>query len=109
MHHRIYNLLKHLNRLIFPGAGAAYYGLSKIYHLPNENQVLGIIIILAALSGILLQLISKRFEPKTIFQGELVITETNEGKKMFSLELSKNPDEISHMEAITFKVVDIAK
>lgn len=108
MNHGIYNVIKVLNRLIFPGSGAIYYGFSKLYTLPNESQVIGILIVLCAISGIILQLVGRKYDGIVVFQGELVISENREGKKTFSLELSRNPDEIARMEAITFKVVDSA-
>lgn len=106
MKHRIYNLLKTLNRLIFPGTGAIYYGLSKIYTMPNEGQVIGIFIVLSAISGVIIQFMSRKYEPRVIFQGEMVISETPEGKRTFSLELSRSPEDLAHMESITFKVVN---
>ena len=36
--------------------------------------------------------------------GQIVITEAIDGKKTFSLEIDKNPDEIESMGFITFKV-----
>jgi len=36
--------------------------------------------------------------------GHIVITEDEDGKKMFTLELDKNPDEIASMDYILFKV-----
>jgi len=109
MNHRIYNLIKTLNRIIFPASGAIYFGLSQIYAMPNESQVIGILVVLAAISGLIVQFAYKKYDPNVLFQGSLVISETMEGKKVFSLELSKTPEEIEHMEAITFKVVDVAE
>lgn len=109
MNHRLYNITKALNRIIFPAAGAAYYALSRIFDLPNENTVLALFIILSTVTGIILQFTAKIYEPKVLFQGELVVSEGTEGKKLFSLELSASPDQIATMEAITFKVVDSAK
>lgn len=105
MNHRMYNLTKALNRIIFPALGTAYYTISRFLDLPNENTVLALFIILSAFTGVILQFTSKIYEPKVLFQGEIVISEGKEGKKLFSLELSANPDEITKMEAITFKVV----
>ena len=40
--------------------------------------------------------------------GLIVITENEDGKKMFTLELDKDPDEIASMDYILFKVTDQA-
>lgn len=106
---RIYNTLKPLNRLVVPGAGTIYWGLSKAFALPHESVVLGLFIVVAAILGVILQVMGKKYEGKHVFQGELVVTETREGKKVFSLELDKAPEELARMDSITFKVVDIPK
>lgn len=38
--------------------------------------------------------------------GKIVITQNEDGKKLFSLELDKDPDEIEQMSYISFKVID---
>ena len=40
--------------------------------------------------------------------GKIVITEDEEGKKMFTLEVDMNPDEIATMSYIIFKVTNQA-
>jgi hypothetical protein len=37
--------------------------------------------------------------------GDILILTTNEGKKLFSLELDKSPEEMEKMKFIVFKVV----
>lgn len=37
--------------------------------------------------------------------GEIVITTNRDGKKIFSLELDKTPEEIEKMKRVSFKVV----
>jgi hypothetical protein len=48
-------------------------------------------------------LIRRRTKPV----GQIVITVDERGKKLFSLELDKNPDEIANMTNIVFKVVNL--
>lgn len=38
--------------------------------------------------------------------GQIVISKDEDGKKLFSLELDKDPDEIEKMRYISFKVTD---
>ena len=38
--------------------------------------------------------------------GHIVVTENGDGKKVFSLELNKNPDDLEKEEFIVFKVVE---
>lgn len=58
-----------------------------------------IIIIVTPITQI--YLIKRKFKPV----GQIVITENN-GKKLFSLELARNPDEIANMKTIIFEVVN---
>lgn len=60
-----------------------------------------LIIVVVVLSLVQGYLVKQRLKPG----GYIVITE-NDGKKLFSLELEKNPDEIERMKYIVFKVVN---
>jgi septation ring formation regulator EzrA len=60
-----------------------------------------IIIIITPITQI--YLIRRRTKPV----GQIVITVDERGKKLFSLELDKNPDEIANMTNIVFKVVNL--
>jgi hypothetical protein len=61
-----------------------------------------IIIIITPITQV--YLMKRKFKPV----GMLVITE-NEGKKLFSLELAKNPDEIEKMRYVIFSVTHDAE
>lgn len=61
--------------------------------------IIFIIVIIIITPIIQIFLIKRRF--KTV--GKIVITE-NDGKKLFSLELDKNPDEIENMRYVAFRV-----
>lgn len=61
--------------------------------------IIFIVVIIIITPVIQIFLIRRRF--KTV--GKIVITE-NDGKKLFSLELDKNPDEIENMRYVAFKV-----
>ena len=45
------------------------------------------------------------FLNRPVPEGKIVITEGLDGKKLFSLELDKTPEEIEAMDVISFKVV----
>ena len=40
-----------------------------------------------------------------VYAGNIVLSETEEGKKIFSLEIEKDPDDIWVADVISFKVV----
>jgi hypothetical protein len=59
--------------------------------------------------GLLLLIIVAQFvfiyrKLKTNHDGQIVITTTGDGKKIFALELNKNPEEIEGLNSISFKV-----
>ena len=41
------------------------------------------------------------------YDGQMVITTDRSGKKIFSMELDKTPDEIERMKQVSFKVVSV--
>jgi hypothetical protein len=43
------------------------------------------------------------------YDGQVVITTAPDGKKLFTLELDRNPDEIENMKRISFKVTSEEK
>ena len=42
---------------------------------------------------------------RKVFAGNIVLSETEEGKKIFSLEIERDPDEIWSADVISFKVL----
>jgi hypothetical protein len=63
--------------------------------------VIGSIIII-----VMAYLIYTSLKLETKVDGYIIITEDETGKKMFTLEIDMNPDEIANMDYITFKVTD---
>ena len=56
------------------------------------------------LSGIIVYLFLKTTKPK-VYDGQIVITVLENSKKVFSLELSGDPEDLEQKESVTFKVV----
>jgi hypothetical protein len=54
--------------------------------------------------GMMLMYVLLKFRARD--DGQIVITTTEDGKRIFSLELDKDPDELELMERVTFKVTD---
>lgn len=66
-------------------------------------DVIGFIIVVATAVVVSLVIQSQTIRRK--FDGEMVITQDVDGKKLFSLEIAKNPEQIEQMKSVTFKVV----
>ena len=62
------------------------------------------ILVYFLLSGIVVYLFLKTIKP-TVYDGQIVITVLENSKKVFSLELSGDPEDLEQKESVTFKVV----
>lgn len=51
-------------------------------------------------------LIGLKLNKRTFHQGKLVIINSGDGKRTFSLDMDINPDEIKDLDIIVFKVVE---
>ena len=100
-----YNVLKRVTQIVLPAAGSLYFGLATIWGLPNAEQVVGSIALLTTFFGVTLEISSRRYDVISEDpEGQLVVKEAEDGKKLFSLELNRPPEEIEQMDTIRFKV-----
>ena len=84
--------------LIFPVVGSVYFIISEIFGLPSTIFLGGMLICTVILCVAL--------RACTIIQdGQIVIMNEN-GKKVFSLELDKDPNDLKDHEYVFFKVTD---
>lgn len=102
---RTYDFVKKLVQVILPATSALYFGLASIWDLPNPDKVVGTIAVLTTFLGVCLGISSAQYSASDLgYDGNLVIKEPEEGKKIFSLEFDGDPEEIVHKKAISFKV-----
>lgn len=102
---RTYDLIKKLVQVILPAFSALYFGLASIWGLPNAEKVVGTIAVVTTFLGVSLGISSAQYAAKDMaYDGKLVITEQDEGPKVFSLEIDGDPEEIEHKKSIAFKV-----
>lgn len=100
-----YNVLKRITQIVLPAAGSLYFGLAAIWSLPAAEQVVGSIALLTTFFGVTLEVSSRRYDIISADpEGQLVVKEGEDGKKLFSLELNRPPEEIEQMDTIRFKV-----
>lgn len=100
-----YDNLKKMVQIVLPACASLYFSLAQIWGLPSAEQVVGTLAILATFFGILLTLSSWSYhavEAQT--DGEIVVMVNEDGKKLYSLELNGDPNEIDNKEVIKFKV-----
>lgn len=100
-----YDNLKKMVQIVLPAFASLYFSLAQIWGLPSAEQVVGTLALLATFFGILLTLSSWSYhavEAQT--DGEIVVMVNEDGKKIYSLELNSDPNEIDNKELVKFKV-----
>ncbi len=96
-----YNLGKRLVQVILPVFASLYFVLG----LPSSEQVIGVTVVITAFLGLCLGISSNRYEKSGAgYDGTLVVNTNEEGKKLFSLEIDKDPDEIEQQGSLSFKL-----
>lgn len=100
-----YSVGKKLVQVVLPATGALYFGLASIWGLPAAEQVVGTLAVITTFLGMCLGLSSRQYDASGAgFDGKVVITQPEGGRKMFSLEVDGDPEEIEKKSSITFKV-----
>lgn len=100
-----YDTLKKLVQIVLPAVASLYFSLAQIWGLPAAEQVVGTLALFATFFGILLTLSSwsyRAVEAQT--DGDVVVMINEEGKKIYTLELNSDPNDLDQKELLKFKV-----
>lgn len=106
-----YDKLKTTAQIILPACGTLYFGLSKIWGLPNGEEVVGTIAILDTFLGVLLSSLSKNYhESDAAFDGDIVVENAivdGLPKKVFTFAFNDepDPDQLAARDKMSFKIV----
>jgi hypothetical protein len=102
---RVYEILKKLVQIILPAISSAYFGLASIWNLPEPEKVVGTIAILTTFLGVCLGISNKTYSALNVGEvGTLQVTEDQEGKMIFGLEVNGDPLDILDRNEVKFKV-----
>jgi len=102
---KFYDQLKFLAQIGLPALGALYFGLAGIWGLPSAEQVVGTIVVIDTFLGVLLGLSSSTYNNSDEkFDGDIVKKTTEEGDLIYTLELNKDPRDLSENDEVLFKV-----
>lgn len=106
MANSLYDKLKFIAQVLLPALGTLYFTLAGIWNLPAAESVVGTVVAIDTFLGVILHISTGRYNTATEKSktGDIVITE-KDGKKVFSLELTGDPNELEKQPLITFKVV----
>lgn len=100
-----YNKLKFLALLLIPALGALYFGLAQIWHLPKAEEVVGTVAVLDTFLGVLVRYAAASFDKSDEkYFGEITPEVTQDGRKVFSLDLNAHPEVIENKSEVVFKV-----
>ena len=101
---RAYDMLKKSTTVVLPAVGALYFALAQIWHLPKAEEVIGSIAAVNTFLGVLLHASTKSYNSSdTKYAGVIHVDETPD-KKVFSLQLHDEPEDIEKKDEVTFRV-----
>lgn len=99
-----YNVLKKSTTVLLPAAGALYFALAQIWHLPKAEEVVGSIAAVNTFLGVILHASTSSYNKSdTKYAGVIEVEETEEAK-VLSFELNDRAEPIEKQNEVTFKV-----
>lgn len=105
-----YSKGKKLVQVWIPAFSSLYFGLGNIWGLPYVEEIIGTLALLATFMGVCLGLSSKQYdESQAGFEGDIVVSETEAGRKLFSLEINGDPAELEQKSSVKFNVIKSPK
>lgn len=105
LNNKLYDFVKRLVQVILPAASALYFGLASIWDLPAADKVVGTIAVITTFLGVSLGISHTAYKSSgAAFDGDMSVTTTEEGNKLFSLELKGDPAELEKQDAIRLNV-----
>lgn len=106
---KAYGIAKHLVQIILPAVASLYFGLAAIWGLPRSEEVVGTLAVLATFLGVVLGISGREYYASgAAYDGQMVINKTEDGTKVFGLELDLQPEEFERRDAISFQIINEA-
>lgn len=101
-----YSFGKKLVQVYIPAVSTLYFTLGNIWRFPAIENVVGSFAAIATFLGVCLGLSSKQYDAsEAAFDGKLVVGISPEsGRKLYSLEVEGDPEDIEQKSSVSFKV-----
>lgn len=101
-----YNLVKKSATIILPALATLYFALAQLWHFPEPEKVVATITAVNTFLGVLVQISKKSYYASgQQYAGEIQVTESG-GKKIASLVVDGDPEDILNMSEATFRIQD---
>lgn len=101
----LYDVLKYFDMIILPLFSTLYIILGLVWDFPNVKQVVGISVGIQLLLGFFLMRSSDKFMKNEFkYDGDIVITQGTDGKKIYTLQLNGHPSELDDKKEVFFKI-----
>src|SRR5688572_28456758 len=92
---KAYQFGKKLVQIVLPAFSALYCGLAALWELPEPDKVVGTIAVVTTFLGVCLGSSSSTHQKANLaLGGKIIVTETSEGRKLYSLEIDGAPEDI---------------
>lgn len=102
MSNKTYDVLKYIAQIVLPALAAAYFGLGKIWGLPNVEEIVGTITVIDTFLGVLLGISTNKYnKTEASRDGALTIDTTTPGTELYRLRLNAPIDQIREKDKIT--------
>lgn len=105
MGNKTYDRLKSVAQYWLPATATLYFSLATIWGLPYGTEVVGTITAIDFALGTILGISKKNYEESGgVYDGALVIDESDPHRDIFSIEMDTPLDEVKDTKAISLKV-----
>jgi uncharacterized membrane protein len=101
----VYDRLKFVALILLPALTTLYFTLGTMWEWDNVQQIMGTMVALNTFLGVILGISTKRYNDSDAkYDGNIVITESESGGKLYSLEVNGDPGDIDQKKTVVFKV-----
>lgn len=101
----VYDRMKFVALVLLPALQTLYFTLGAIWDLPSVEQVIGTLASVDTFLGVILGLSTKSYNSSDAkYDGKIVLKELEDGKKLYSLELDGDPQDLDQKKEVTFKI-----
>ena len=101
----LYNKLKFIALVLLPAISTLYYTFATTWSLPNTTNVIGTITAIDTFLGVMLGISTRGYNASdAAYDGKVVITNSTDGSKLYSLELNGDPSSLDNKKSVTFKI-----